>query len=311
MKKPKTTRFAVALTGVMLIVAAAGCNLSRDETEQTPEVEGISGTAPVVDTTASALDTFGATSTARLQSTPTQSAPGSSSVNTAVPTPTTFVLSPVPNGQSAAPVVTAAGAGTSNLPATPDFSQPGGFKVESNFDTPGTNWISGSDETVARGYENGEYYLSVQSSEGLLWGYTLGPKTGDTPPRDVVMEADVRLSQGGGEVAYGFICRRTEGENYYYLVIDNLGQAQIGRMTANQSASLTGAIPVPGIQLPQSMNHLRAGCVGSTLWLEVNGALVAQTQDTAFDDGDYGLFVMNNRGGIAQANYDNAVIVAR
>ncbi|WP_162910084.1 hypothetical protein [Aggregatilinea lenta] len=310
MRNFKRIRVRLLLCGAALAATAVGCNLEQGETEQTPEVEEL-GTAPAVDTPDSSLDSFGATSTARLQATPTQSQPGDPVTNGAIPTPTTFVLTQAPDGpQGAAPAVTV-GASTSNLPATPDSNQPGGFRIESNFDTPGTNWISSSDETVARGYENGMYFLSVLSPEGLLWGYTLGPKTGDTPPRDVVIEADVQLSQGGGEISYGFLCRRTEGENYYYFVLDNLEQAQIGRMTANESASLTGPIAVAGVQPPQSTNHLRAGCIGSTLWLEVNGNVVAQVQDSAFSEGDYGLFLMNNRGGVAQANYDNAVIVAR
>lgn len=308
MRGSRMARIQVILSSTILVAAAAGCNLDRSDEDQTPAAENIAGTAPVVDTPAGDLDMFAATGTARLQATPTQSAPGSSTI----PTPTGFVLSPAPNAPqgAAAPAVTVSAA-SGSLPATPDSNQPGGFRVESNFDTPGSNWISGSNETVARGYANGAYYLSVQSPEGLLWGYTLGPKTGDTPPRDVVIEADVQLSQGGGEVAYGFLCRRTEGENYYYFVLDNLGQAQIGRMTANEAVPLTGTVSVTGVQPPQNVNHLRVGCVGSTLWMEVNGALVAQAQDTAFEDGDYGLFLMNNRGGIAQADYDNAVIVAR
>ena len=312
MRSSKTAWLSMMLSGAALIFAAVACNLGRGDEDQPTAVERLASTAPVVDTPVSGLDAFAATSTARLQATPSQSMPASPAVSAAIPTPTAFVLSPAPNApQGAAAPVVMSGVTGGGLPATPDPGQPGGIRVESNFDTPGSNWISGSDETVARGYENGAYFLSVQSSEGLLWGYTLGPKTGDTPPRDVVIEADVQLGQGGGEVSYGFLCRRTEGENYYYFVLDNLGQAQIGRMTANQSAPLTDKMPVAGVQPPQNVNHLRVGCVGSTLWLEVNGALVAQVQDTAFGDGDYGLFLMNNRGGIAQANYDNAVIVAR
>ncbi len=296
------TGYLAALLGLVALILA-GCNLDRGgEAGPTPTSEGLLGTEAAADITP--------TDPALLVATPTQAAPGAPNTGQATPTP--FTLSPVPGGQTGQIAGNAAPpGGAAGLPPTPDPDQVGGFRIESNFDAPSGAWISGSDEIVARGVEGGIYYVSVQSSEGLLWGYTLGPKSGDTPPRDVVIEADVRLSQGGGEIGYGFICRRTEGENYYTLTLNNQGQARIARMDGNQITPLTDWLPAPGVRPPQEANRLRAGCVGDVLWLEVNGNLVAQAQDATWPEGDYGLYVMNDRGGVARAEYDNVVIVGR
>lgn len=300
-RRTRTRRLVALFSLVALLVA--GCNLDRGgEAGPTPTSEGTLGTEAAADITP--------TDPALLAATPPQTVPGA--LNGGSATPTAFTLSPVPGSQMGQTAEDAApSGGVAGLPPTPDSNQAGGFRIESNFDTPGGAWISGSDETVARGIEGGVYYVSVMSSEGLLWGYTLGPKTGDTPPRDVVIEADVRLSQGGGEVAYGFICRRTEGENYYALTLNNQGQARIARTDGNQITPLTDWLPAPSVRSPQETNRLRAGCVGDVLWLEVNGNLIAQAQDATWSAGDYGLYVMNNRGGLARAEYDNAVIVGR
>ena len=114
------------------------------------------------------------TDPALLVATPTQAAPGAPNTGQATPTP--FTLSPVPGGQTVRSLEML------RHPVEPLACRPRRTPIRwaasgsSNFDAPSGAWISGSDEIVARGVEGGIYYVGVQSSEGLLWGYTLGPK---------------------------------------------------------------------------------------------------------------------------------------
>lgn len=258
---------------VALLLALAGCNLNRGDSESsTPVSNTLSAVTPF--TTKSAT---------------------SESIQT------TASGSPVPQ-------VTATQLVPSNLlPPSPDPAETGVFDFESSFDAPIADWIATNDEIISRGYENGSYYLGITSPDGTRWGYTVGP--GGTEVRDIVVEVDMRISQDTGDAAFGTFCRRTDGENYYYFLVNNVGQVQIGRMADNNRTPLTEWIP--GVQATSQFNRIRTGCVGNVLWIEGNGAVLARVEDTAYTSGSFGLFGVNNRAGTARADYDNLVAVGR
>ena len=278
---------------VILIAALSGCNLSRGE-EETPIF-----TLEAGDDTTTPQATLGATS--QITSQPaTPSSPAIPGAATATP----LSLAATPGLTPDAP------GGAAGLPPSPNPSEVGAVYVASSFDTPQTTWSTASDETVTRAVENGAYALGVTSPDTTRWGYTLAPGS-TSNPRDVVIEVDARLSQNPGNAAYGLFCRRTEGENYYYFLLNAAGQAQIGRMSGNDRVTLTNWQPVASMNPSDQFNHLRAGCVGSVLWLEVNGILAVRTEDTANSVGGFGPYVVADPAGTARADYDNILIVGR
>jgi hypothetical protein len=280
--------FRGVLALLMCCVLMAGCTLERKE--ETPK--------PTLSEVTEDLTTVPGTTPAATQNTAiTPAASG-------VPTPTQFVL-------TAAPTLTGIpAAGTNGLPPSPNPSEVGTYMLQSSFDAPEAGWITTGDETVSRGFENGIYYLGITSPDNTRWGYTLGP-SGTNVLHDIVIETDMRLSQTTGDAAYGILCRQGANENYYFFLINTSGQVQIGKMSNNNRIPLVDWTAAGTLRPSTEFNHIRVGCVGSTLWLEANGTLVARIDDTSFSSGAFGLFAVTNRAGTIRVDYDNFVGVGR
>ncbi len=142
-----------------------------------------------------------------------------------------------------------------------------------------------SESTGSAGVTGGEFQLQVLEPNYMHWAL-VSQAFGDT-----VIEFQARKAAGPDDNLYGAICRYQDDLNFYFLVISSDGYYGIGSVIQG-ARSLIGSqemLPSPSIQGGTGINHLKVVCAGSTLSLEVNGALLASVEDSTLAAGQVGL----------------------
>ncbi len=109
--------------------------------------------------------------------------------------------------------------------------------------------------------------------------------------KDVIVEVTAARLDGPDSNNYGVICRYKDEKNFYAAQISSGGYGGIFRMRNGVYRLLGGdqMLPVPAVLGGNAPNRIRFECVGSTLRLAVNGAMVDEREDKQFEFGDVGL----------------------
>jgi hypothetical protein len=160
---------------------------------------------------------------------------------------------------------------------------PGDVLYQETFADNTSGWDRVKNDGGIMDYDSGGYRILVRQP-GLNFWSTPGRNFGD-----VRVEADVTKLNGPDENRTGLICRYQHG-NYYFFIVSNDGFYAIGKFVDGQ-VILVGQeimVPSPVIQA-EGVNHLRADCIGDTLFFYVNNTQVASTQDSDFTTGDVGV----------------------
>lgn len=148
-----------------------------------------------------------------------------------------------------------------------------------------------ADGTGSGAYGQGAYTLTARSpystSDVGFGREDLGPSS------HVVAEIDSGASRS--DTGFGIVCRlHDDGASYYRFGVGNDGTYSIAKVVANEDTILTGGgewVRSSGIDPNSRTWQVGADCDGEVLTLRVNGAVVDQVQDDAFDAGQVGVFV--------------------
>lgn len=214
----------------------------------------------------------------------TQNAPLSTPTSTMPPaTPTSFATeSPQPSGTplptetppaSQTPIPTASPtADTATLLYFEDFSGDSG-------------WVAQSNENWGMGQADGGYFISVKISHAPIWSVR------NQELANVRLEVDAAREAGSENGYFGLVCRHSNADNYYSLVIGSEGFFGIAIREGGEKLRflVEGGDEAGIIQIGSAINHLRADCIGSTLALYANGQKLVEVEDTTFETGDTGL----------------------
>jgi hypothetical protein len=167
-------------------------------------------------------------------------------------------------------------------PAVPVFS-PGTALYQEEFGDNTSGWDRVSNENGIMDYDGGGYRMLIQKPNVSMWS---------TPNKnfgDVRAEADVLRLSGPEENRAGLICRYQNG-NFYFFLLSNDGYYGVGKFTGGQAVLLGQTEMQPSAFINKdTVNHLRADCVGNTLTFYINNNQVASVQDGDFAKGDVGL----------------------
>lgn len=144
---------------------------------------------------------------------------------------------------------------------------------------------------------------SVLAERGYIWSLN------GVEHDDVIVSADVQLTQGAPGSALGLICRADARGNGYYFLIANDGSFSIsvGTDARNELFQLVPWQASSAIRPGRQLNALRIVCVENYLALFVNQVFVAEAFDDEFQRGQLGVTV----GGVEQtawARFDNIVL---
>ncbi len=172
---------------------------------------------------------------------------------------------------------------------------------EDDFSDENTGWPVGDDSDVSYKYQNGRYRIEVKPSNYIR------PITGGETLSDVIVEINAKVEQSSGDGEFGLICRYQDDDNMYMFEITQDGYYAIYRMLEGTWSPLIDYAYSDTIaSLTQA--DVQASCIGNTLSLAVNGTVVAETQDTSLETGDYGFFTGTFTNGNHIVSFDNLVI---
>lgn len=184
---------------------------------------------------------------------------------------------------------------------------PGSFLYQDDFSDPATGWKRAPDlPGGSLDYTGGVYRVRVSKPEHLLWSGP-GIKFGDAR-----IEVDAIPVSGEGDDDFGIVCRATNEDNFYFLVISSDGYYGIGKMKDGVPGLIGMAEMLPSeyIHQGQAINHLRADCIGDRLELYVNSQFHAGVEDPDFRRGRVGVFAGTLAAGSTDVVFDNFSVLA-
>ena len=174
--------------------------------------------------------------------------------------------------------------------------------MEDDFSAPRNAWLSEVTEQAEKGYEDGEFRLTVYQPEYSTWSYP-------DPPRDFAdfaLEVDARRVSGPLDNEFGVLVRyQPETDEFYLFAISSNGFYSVQKYQANEWQKLVAWTESAAILQGEDVNRLRVTGQGDKMRFFVNGEPLTQVEDASFRSGSVGLLASTNeKGGVAVA-FDN------
>jgi len=165
---------------------------------------------------------------------------------------------------------------------------PNSAKVILSDDFSSETWgtISNSNSNVQ--YVSNALQMIVYTKNWFVWS-----TPGDDSYSNVHMEATVVNNDTDSTTAFGFICDKGDGDNFYYLVMTPAGEYAIAKavdgqndlfLTNNDQWAKSDLIPVKA-----SSYRVSADCGNNTLTLYVNGQQIDSVVDSTYVSGKVAL----------------------
>ncbi len=172
--------------------------------------------------------------------------------------------------------------------------------LQDDFSSPNPNWNLESGNGVERGVESGELFLRVADSQTDAWSTYSGVNLSD-----VIVEVDARKVAGPDLNNYGVLCRYKDPDNFYFLQLGSDGTYAISRYLNGEGKILVDWAKSTAINTGKGVNHIRAECVGNTLSLYVNDALLTSVVDNGLSQGKIALGMGTYDEGNVEIRFDN------
>ncbi len=168
---------------------------------------------------------------------------------------------------------------TASTPVPPS----GTVLFQDEFEDNTSGWDRLANDIGIMDYDQGGYRILIRQPQMNFWS------TPEADLRDVRVEVDVAKLNGPEENRAGLMCRYQNG-NYYFFIISNDGFYAIGKFVGGQT-TLLGQSEMQASEMIQAdtINHLRADCIGDSLTFYINYNLIAGAKDTDLANGDIGM----------------------
>jgi len=174
------------------------------------------------------------------------------------------------------------------------------FEDDFSYDT---GWYTDKGEDFSFEYAKGGYRISVDILNAPIWSIRERNYT------DVRVEVDAAQISGAQDGYYGLVCRHTDSDNYYALVIGSDGAFGIAKSQNGEFVILRTGTAVPGvIKSGEAANRVRADCVGETISLYANDQKLVEIQDNDFESGYIGVIAGTRLSGGVVVLFDNFAI---
>ena len=254
---------------------------------------GIGGLVAAIATLLTALVSAGVIGSAKPSPTPSPTVP-STFTATAAPSPSAPPAPAQSADATATPTVTP-------VPATATV-QPGGVLFEDDFSTERNGWLVKVEPEVEKGYEAGEYRITVFQPDFSSWTYPQPP----LKLRDFALEVDAHLVGGSASDEFGVLVRYQDAtDDFYTFVISSDGTFRIQSYVDDAWADLVKWTKSTAILGDEKVNRLRIVCQGDEMRFFANGILLAQVKDATLGAGNIGLLASAFDKGSVTVAFDN------
>lgn len=154
-----------------------------------------------------------------------------------------------------------------------------------DFSDPNSGWPAGQTVLSTFGYQSNAYHILSNGIDSKPWVAT------ERVYGDLRVYVDAQSISADPNGSYGLLCRIQDAQNFYYFVVTDGGAYDIGKYENGEFKTFfpEGWRQSYDILRNGEPNHLRADCIGSTLRLYLNDALLAEATDTDFSSGMVGM----------------------
>lgn len=174
-----------------------------------------------------------------------------------------------------------------------------------DFSKTGNKWDQVSNEAGSTDYYNEAYRIVVNTNNYYAWA-----NPGNESFADTHIEVDATKNGGPDDNDLGIICRYIDKSQFYFAVISSDGYYGILKMTADGIKVMGKDNLLESDLVPQgaSTTRIRFDCIGSTLTLYVNDALLDQQTDSDYTAGNVGLLAGSFTTAGTDIIFDNFVV---
>jgi hypothetical protein len=145
-------------------------------------------------------------------------------------------------------------------------------------------WAEQFGDDFGFGYTRDGYRIYVNLLNAAIWSIR-GPEM----LTDVRVETEARRSEGPADGYFGVLCRLSDEDNYYALLISETGNYGIGRMHNGVFEFLSEGSGATEIIQAGEYNQITGTCEGEKLSLAVNGETLLEVTDSVHRSGSSGL----------------------
>lgn len=202
----------------------------------------------------------------------------------------TSTVSPTPAPDTATP--TASASPTPQISPTVEFN----LVFEDRFTS--QTWAIQTGEDFGFGYIDEGYTIYVNIVNAGIWSLR-----GTGSLSDVRVETDARRFDGPLDGYYGVVCRHSDDDNYYALMISDAGSYGIAKMEDGSFEFIFETTDEFEIIQPGELNRITGECVGNRITLIVNGTEMVSLADDTHQSGSNGLVAKTRLAPNFQALY--------
>lgn len=197
--------------------------------------------------------------------------------------------------------------GCSGLPPGKNAAEsaaPGTVLFSDDFSKTPSGWGTWSRGGASVEYHNGGLRILVNESQFDFWSVAGQQFT------DASIEVDAQKIGGPDDNDFGIVCRYQDKDNFYMLIASSDNYYGIAKMKEGLYSMIgTDQLQYSSAIAPgQSLNRLRADCIGTTLRLHANGELLMEAEDHDFASGDVGVIAGSYDTQGADILFDNFVV---
>lgn len=185
--------------------------------------------------------------------------------------------------------------------SSPSALPPEGQTLYSNeFNAPSDGWVF-TGESSSTDVQDGHLEIAVNTTQYLTWGLA------DINAADVIIHAEAQVRQSALDGEFGIICRYTNPDNFYALVISEDGYFSIYKRLAGEFEYLVEWTPSE-LVTTTGRDRISAACIGDSFRLFLNGNLLAEANDSDLTIGDVGLIAGTWEGTPLLVEFDNFIV---
>lgn len=163
---------------------------------------------------------------------------------------------------------------------------PGSVIYFDNFSNPDSGWDVWNSDSAVISYDMDGLRFQIKEANYDYWSLP-----GQRFP-DVTLGVDARSIDGPTDNDFGLLCRFQNEYNFYAFLISSDGYGGIVKVKDGLYQTLTSPDGLEYglmIEQGQTLNQIRADCVGTRLILYVNQEKFLEVEDSDFTTGDVGL----------------------
>jgi len=196
----------------------------------------------------------------------------------------TTEVTPTAPTVSTTPATTTPAAKVTPLPSiTPDSL---GLVYEDDFSNPSSGWLVRSQPDVSYSYINGEYNISVNSSDTTYFCWNNAESEQD----NFVVEVNTRVLSSIDKSIYGVMFRYIDSSDYYALRI-NGDYYSIDKEIQGKDSLLLSSTNSAYIMTDGSVNNFVIACLGKTIEVYANGQRLTTLNDNSLPSGKIAFMV--------------------